>query len=414
MRFKSKFLILILISFLINSPYIIAQSESELNESGKEKLAKDDIDAAFEFYSKAVEMNSSSTEALFGRGRCYYIFEQYKQAMDDFNAVIKLNGDYYQAYLYRGNIQLKLKNEKEALNDYTKAIKINPEYVDGYVQRAYLYRRLSDPDGALNDFNMAILNKTTDADVYYNRADMLYEIYGKIDKAILDYTKAIELSPDFREAFYYRGICYEGIKKYSEAAEDLTTTINMGMKDSLAYKKRANAYFMSENYAAAIADYTLLLTKYKVRDVTIPFNRGISYNKSGMYEKAVKDFTTSLMFDRENAEAYLQRAWANIQLNHISTAMADYLNAEHLSPKKPGIFEARGDLLYKLNKFQESIKDYDKAISLKSSPVLYYKRGQSKEMLKNKDEACQDYKKAYESGYEDAKEKTDNYCSNQE
>ena len=345
-----------------------------------------------------------------GKGKCHYIFEQYLQALSVFNTVIKLRPDFDQAYYYRGNVYNKLHIDNDALNDYSKAIHLNDKFTYAYIQRAYLYRKLKDFDGALNDFNIAISIGVNEADVYYNRADLLIKEYNKIEKAIDDFSKAIELDSELKEAFYQRGICYEKIKKYKEASDDLTKCMELGLRDTLIYRKRANAFFQSGNYEKAIDDYSVLIKKYKVRDEISFFNRGISFCKLASYENAVKDFTKVLMLNRENVEAYLQRAYCNMKHNLISTALADYKNAELYAPKNPKIYEGRGDLYRNNEKYQDAIINYTKSLSLKTDSEVYLYRAICKEKLNDHDGACADYNNASVLGQQDAVDKVKTYC----
>ncbi len=45
------------------------------------------------------------------------------------------------------------------------------------------------------------------AETYYNRGNA-YGKKGQYDKAISDYTKAIEINPSYAKAYYNRGVAY--------------------------------------------------------------------------------------------------------------------------------------------------------------------------------------------------------------
>ena len=50
---------------------------------------------------------------------------------------------------------------------------------------------------------------------------------GKIDLAIEDYTKAIELKPDYADAYYYRGGSWLRLGEWEKARSDLETARKM-------------------------------------------------------------------------------------------------------------------------------------------------------------------------------------------
>ena len=63
---------------------------------------------------------------------------------------------------------------------------------------------------------------------------------ASIDRAIADFTEAIELQPDFADAYYNRGIAYHEKREYDRAIVDYTMTI--GLKPDLveAYNNRGD------------------------------------------------------------------------------------------------------------------------------------------------------------------------------
>ena len=62
----------------------------------------------------------------------------------------------------------------------------------------------------------------------YNNRGITYRLKGEIDRAIEDYSKAIELDPSLDYAYYNRGIAYYERQKYDRAIEDYS-------KDSESY-----------------------------------------------------------------------------------------------------------------------------------------------------------------------------------
>lgn len=50
---------------------------------------------------------------------------------------------------------------------------------------------------------------------------------GEVDLAIEDYTQAIELKPDYAEAYYYRGGAWLRLEEWEKARSDLQTARKM-------------------------------------------------------------------------------------------------------------------------------------------------------------------------------------------
>ena len=79
------------------------------------------------------------------------------------------------------------------------------------------------------------------ADTYYNRG-LAHSRNGELDKAIQDYTKAIELKPDYAEAYYYRGGAFLRLGEPEKAKSDLVTARNLGSDTITALDKILRDY----------------------------------------------------------------------------------------------------------------------------------------------------------------------------
>ncbi|MCD6213540.1 MAG: tetratricopeptide repeat protein, partial [Candidatus Desulfofervidus sp.] len=82
------------------------------------------------------------------------------------------------------------------------------------------YANLNEHERAIEDFSEAIDLNPDDAEAYINRGNAHTNL-NKHERAIEDYGKAIELNPAFAEAYSNRGIAYSEIQRYEESARDL-------------------------------------------------------------------------------------------------------------------------------------------------------------------------------------------------
>jgi tetratricopeptide (TPR) repeat protein len=58
---------------------------------------------------------------------------------------------------------------------------------------------------------------------------------GQYDKAISDYTKAIELNPKHADTYYSRGLAYNKMGQYDKAISDYTKAIELNPKHAGAH-----------------------------------------------------------------------------------------------------------------------------------------------------------------------------------
>jgi tetratricopeptide (TPR) repeat protein len=91
------------------------------------------------------------------------------------------------------------------------------------------------------------------AEDYYNRGDAHFK-KGETDRAIADFTKAIEKDPRFANAYYYRGMAYHRKKEYDRVILDYSKAIEINPRFSIAYAERALIYLINKEYEKAWED----------------------------------------------------------------------------------------------------------------------------------------------------------------
>ena len=126
------------------------------------------------------------------------------------------------------------------------------------------YRGLSavdkgDFDKAIKDFTTAIELKPDFFGAYNNRGNA----YGEkrdFDTAIQDYGKAIELKPDYADAYYNRGITYGEKRDFDTAIQDYDKAIEIKPDFFGAYCNRGEAWMHMSEWDKAKADLTVAKT----------------------------------------------------------------------------------------------------------------------------------------------------------
>ena len=142
--------------------------------------------------------------------------------------------------------------------------------------------------------------ETDFAIVYYN-SGKTYGALGEYQKAIEEYTKAVELNPQYVDrAYYNRGWAYFNLEEYQKAIEEYTKVVELIPYYTDAYHGRGRAYGALEEYQKAIEDYT------KVMELDPEYAgayhaRGLAYGVLGEYQKAIYDcYQAGFLYLKQN------------------------------------------------------------------------------------------------------------------
>jgi tetratricopeptide (TPR) repeat protein len=152
---------------------------------------------------------------------------------------------------------------------------------------------------------------------------------GKNEQAILCFTRAIELYPDFAQACYDRGIVYCEKGDLNQGIRDYTRAIEVKPDYAQAYYSRGLAYCEKSDYTQALRDYTKAI-EVKPDYAEAYNNRGGTRYGKGDYEQSVRDCARAIELNPRFAEAYRNRAMSYYWLKEYDKAWADVMMCRQL------------------------------------------------------------------------------------
>ncbi|WP_445635008.1 Protein kinase domain-containing protein [Nostoc sp. DSM 114161] len=230
------------------------------------------------------------------------------------------------------------------------------------------------------------INKLSFAD-YYQQGHTAYK-QRDYEKAVANYSQAIEQEPKHARALVNRGNARYNLKDYEGAVADYSQALKIKPKEIKALVNRGNARFMLAEYSNdPDTEYNLALTDYnraiglEPNEVEAYIRRGIvraqmakySGESQQVYKRAIADFTQAIKLNLSKAEAYFQRGVVYYQIAQYSSnyeeeyrqAIADFNQALTISPKLAKAFLKRGMVRYELAQYggSESNQNQTRAIA---------------------------------------------------
>jgi tetratricopeptide (TPR) repeat protein len=375
----------------------------------------DQDDLAEISYTKTIELDSKNSKRFYDRA-LFYVRQKkdYNKALEDYNESIRLD-PLNITYLY-GRAKFfkdELLNNDKAILDFEKLLKIDSTNLNAFNGIGLIYKDQGKLDLAITQFTKGIelenTNKSGAAYCYRNRA----EIYAKqnlLDKALADYNKAIELDSNNSQRYYDRALFFKNLKKdYSKALEDYNEAIRLAPSNLTFLYGRAilyNDHLFQKN--KAIQDYEKML---KIDSTNINAINGIGliyYGQGtslwgatpGSLDLAIIQFTKCIELEKTNkvevSDCFSNRAMIYVKQNLLDKALADYNKAIELDFNKSQQYYNRGLFFINHKKdYDKALEDFNEAISLAPSNLnfLYGRAILYKDHLLKNDKAIQDYEK---------------------
>jgi tetratricopeptide (TPR) repeat protein len=168
-----------------------------------------------------------------------------------------------------------------------------------------------------------------EAESYINNGYKCYTL-GLYPEAILNYTKAIEISPTFAIAYTKRGETYLRMGQHSEAMLDFDKAIEINPKNIEAYLYRGISYIRNIQYDKAISDLNRVIEINPESAIAYNF-RGFAYIEGKrQYDDAISDFNQAIKMQPKFAQAYNNRGYAYYFNGEYKKAWDDVNKAQDL------------------------------------------------------------------------------------
>lgn len=203
--------------------------EEEACDKGNELSKDGKFSESVEHYSKALEINPKSVNALLNRSIAYENLNDHKKAIADLNQLVTVSPNFVIAYVNRAWSHGKHKEYGQALEDCNKALSLDPKCAAALNNRAAVYNDLGQYEKALDDSTKAIDLSPLLAAAYDTRGVARRNL-KQFKLALDDFNKALTLNPKLGEAYYNRALTYKEMGESNRAMSDEQKAKEMGFK----------------------------------------------------------------------------------------------------------------------------------------------------------------------------------------
>ncbi len=202
-------------------------------------------------------------------------------------------------------------------------------FANTYFNRGLTLAKERDYEGALLRYTIAIRLKPDFPEAYNNRG-LVYRMLGNHAAAIANYDVALRMKPDYAAAYNNRGYAKRKLGKYRQAIRDYDKALSLKAGYASALFNRGFAKSKLGDHAAAIEDFTAVLGMMSNHPLAL-YNRGLAHQNAGDLVKAEADFDTAIANSDRFAKAYHSRAGLLLRMGRREQAKADYLKSVALN-----------------------------------------------------------------------------------
>ena len=215
--------------------------------------------------------------------------------------------------------------------DYLIALTL---YYDGQYEKAKKQINIMKKKKNFDEKTEQLLKKVNEIEGVKNKANEIFK-QKKYEEAIEEYTKVLEFDPQNKKfnslILANRALCYQKLKKNTEALRDSNQSIKLNPFYARGYVKRGNVYMELNMYDDARADFQ----KAKELDPSVSGIEGYLNDAKNQAEKARKrDYYAILGIDRNANEHEIKRAYKKMAMKYHPDRNAESEETKKMAEKK--------------------------------------------------------------------------------
>jgi tetratricopeptide (TPR) repeat protein len=268
---------------------------------------------------------------------------------------------------------------EEAIKLANDAIKINRSYGSAYLllgQVYKFYRNGADADKAIENYELAAKYDPKNPLIYFSAGNLYFAVKHNDDAAVNNLKKAVDLKPDYAQAYLELGEAYHHKHDDAEAIKQLQNAIKYDDNNVEAYRELINIYDQQKNYDDAIKWLLMAAQKFPT-DYFFCKELARMYSETGKNEEAIR------YYQEASNRLKTEEAWLrDVYTCRIETLRGHYAEAitcaQRIKPPSstvPGQIEYEIGLTYVASQNKKAaLAQYDKLKQMKSLLADYLLR----------------------------------------
>jgi tetratricopeptide (TPR) repeat protein len=186
---------------------------------------------------------------------------------------------------------------------------------------------------------------------------------GQVDVAIGHFQKALDIKPDYAEAFYNLGLSFRKQGRLDEAIAHYQKALAIRPGYAEAHYNLGNVFAQQARLDEAIAHYQLAL-QFKPGYAEAHYNLGTAFFQQGKMDEAIAQYQKALEIKPDNAEAHYTLGTIFGQQGRMDEAIRHFQKALEIKPAYADAQNGLGNGFSQMGRMDEAIAHYQKAVEI--------------------------------------------------
>lgn len=272
---------------------------------------------------------------------------------------------------------------------------VNSVNATGLYSQANTLHDLQKYSDALSTYEKAINIRPDYAEAWNGKGKTLYKL-KRYEDALAAYDKAIQLKPDYLDAWMGRGFTQNNLQRYSSAINSFDKVIQLENKYPEVWTARGDALNNLKRYDEAIQSYDKAIELRK-DSYEAWYSKGLLLHNLKRYDEAINSFDKALEIKPSYEQAWYHKGNALVNLQRYQDAFNAYDKAVQYKPDYAAAWLSRSNILVNLKRYPEAIESFNRAVKYNpNSYQAWSSRGWSLHQVQRYESAVNSYNKAIE------------------
>lgn len=296
---------------------------------------QDNTDAALKALNAAIVADPGNPSNYLARARYFGAKRDFTHALDDVGRALETDSTRTDAHLYKGELYWEMQEIKKAYDAYADCIRFDPLSQDCLLKKAAIDIVLNQYETALGHINTVLRQDEQVPEAYYLKA-RLYKSAGDTTLAASSYMTALELDPEYYDAYIEVGLLYAS-QRSDLAIEYYNSALEIRPRSVEAWYNKA--MYLQENARNKPERLDEANTCYERIESIDPNNALANFNKGYIaleyrqdYTAGIREFSTAIAKHPQYYQAFYNRGLCYESTGDRSKAAADYRTALNLTP----------------------------------------------------------------------------------